>query len=400
MRKGLLATLAWHDYRNEARLSACAVLALVAVVAPLLVLFGLKHGLVSTLTERLERDPAVREVIPLGGARYNLDSIAELAARPEVAFVVPRTRQIAATVDLHADGGSQPLTVEMVPTAEGDPLVPAEQLPRGSGEVVLSQRAAERLGVKVGDELTAAFGRSVSGTPEYQRTRVKVKAVLPLEVFQRQALFARLDLLEAVEDYRDGLAVERFGWPGREAAGTRARVYPGFRLYARDLDAVETLRLHFAGHDQEVATQAEAIAQVRSLSRNLTLVFWIIAGLALAGAFAAMAASTLAAVERKRRELSVLRLLGFSTAALVGFVVLQALYTGTFSLALAGVLYLAAETGLNHLFQSAAGESACRLLFSHYLLALLATLACSALAAATGGWRAARIEASEGLRDV
>ncbi|MGA6106275.1 FtsX-like permease family protein [Pseudomonas solani] len=400
MRKGLLATLAWHDYRNEARLSACAVLALVAVVAPLLVLFGLKHGLVSTLTERLERDPAVREVIPLGGARYNLDSIAALAARPEVAFVVPRTRQIAATVDLHADGGSQPLTVEMVPTAEGDPLVPAEQLPRGSGEVVLSQRAAERLGVKVGDELTAAFGRSVSGTPEYQRTRVKVKAVLPLEVFQRQALFARLDLLEAVEDYRDGLAVERFGWPGREAAGTRARVYPGFRLYARDLDAVETLRLHFAEHDQEVATQAEAIAQVRSLSRNLTLVFWIIAGLALAGAFAAMAASTLAAVERKRRELSVLRLLGFSTAALVGFVVLQALYTGTFSLALAGVLYLAAETGLNHLFQSAAGESACRLLFSHYLLALLATLACSALAAATGGWRAARIEASEGLRDV
>ncbi|WCD77605.1 FtsX-like permease family protein [Pseudomonas sp. TUM22785] len=400
MRKGLLATLAWHDYRNEARLSACAVLALVAVVAPLLVLFGLKHGLVSTLTERLERDPAVREVIPLGGARYNLDSIAALAARPEVAFVVPRTRQIAATVDLHADGGSQPLTVEMVPTAEGDPLVPAEQLPRGSGEVVLSQRAAERLGVKVGDELTAAFGRSVSGTPEYQRTRVKVKAVLPLEVFQRQALFARLDLLEAVEDYRDGLAVERFGWPGREAAGTRARVYPGFRLYARDLDAVETLRLHFAEHDQEVATQAEAIAQVRSLSRNLTLVFWIIAGLALAGAFAAMAASTLAAVERKRRELSVLRLLGFSTAALVGFVVLQALYTGTFSLALAGVLYLAAETGLNQLFQSAAGESACRLLFSHYLLALLATLACSALAAATGGWRAARIEASEGLRDV
>lgn len=401
MRKGLLAALAWHDYRNEARLSACAVLALVAVVAPLLVLFGLKHGLVSTLTERLERDPAVREVIPLGGARYNLASIAELAARPEVAFVVPRTRQIAATVDLHADGGSQPLTVEMVPTAEGDPLVPPAQLPQDSGEVVLSQRAAERLGVKAGDALTAAFGRSVSGTPEYQRTRVKVKAVLPLEAFQRQALFARLDLLEAVEDYRDGLAVERFGWPGREAAsGARARVYPGFRLYARDLDAVETLRLHFAGRDQEVATQAEAIAQVRSLSRNLTLVFWIIAGLALAGAFAAMAASTLAAVERKRRELSVLRLLGVSTAALVSFVVLQALYTGVFSLALAGVLYLAAEAGLNRLFQSAAGEYACRLLFSHYLLALLATLACSALAAATGGWRAARIEASEGLRDV
>ncbi len=66
MRLGLMSRLAWHDYRREGRLSACAVLALVAVLAPLLVLFGLKFGLISTLTERLERDPGIREVIPLG----------------------------------------------------------------------------------------------------------------------------------------------------------------------------------------------------------------------------------------------------------------------------------------------------------------------------------------------
>lgn len=399
MRGALLAGLAWDDYRDEARLSLCAVLALVAVVAPLLVLFGLKHGLVSTLTERLERDPAVREVIPLGGARFSLAGIAELAARPDVAFVVPRTRQIAATADLYADDSAQPLTVEMVPSAEGDPLVNAAQLP-GADEVVLSQRAAERLGVQAGALLTAAFGRASNGQPEFQRTRLRVKAVLPLEAYPRPALFARLDLLEAVEDYRDGLAVPRFGWPGVEAGATRARVYPGFRLYARDLDAVEPLRLYFAERGLEVSTQAQAIAQVRALSHNLTLVFWVIAALALAGAFAAMAASTLAAVERKRRDLSVLRLLGFPTFGLVLFVVLQALYTGLIALVLAGLLYLAAESGLNQLFQSAEGEQACRLELSHYLLALLATLGCSALAAATGGWRAARIEASEGLRDV
>ena len=128
--------------------------------------------------------------------------------------------------------------------------------------------------------------------------------------------------------------------------------------------------------------------------------FWIIAALALGGAFAAMTASALAAVERKRRALSVLRLLGFSSAALVAFVVLQALYTGVFSLLLAWGLYGLAEIGLNRLFQQSPGEQACRLLLQHYLLALLATLLCSSLAAASGGWRAARIEASEGLRDV
>ena len=63
MRAALVASLAWHDYRADARLSACAVLALVAVIAPLLVLFGLKFGLVGSLTQRLERDPAVRRFL-------------------------------------------------------------------------------------------------------------------------------------------------------------------------------------------------------------------------------------------------------------------------------------------------------------------------------------------------
>lgn len=394
----LMSQLAWHDYRADGRLSACAVLALVAVLAPLLVLFGLKFGLISSLTERLEHDPAVREIVPLGGARFSAEAIAELAARADVAFALPRTRQIAATAELSA--GERRVTVEMIPTAAGDPLVSPALLPLPADGVLLSQRAAEKLGVKAGDNLSAAFGRQVSGRPEYQRTDLKVQGILPLSAFARDALFASLQLLEAAEDYRDGLAVPAFGWPGKSRAQENARVYPSFRLYAEDLEGVEVLRRYFAARNLEVATQADAIAQVRSLSRNLSVVFWIIASLALGGAFAAMTASALAAVERKRRALSVLRLLGFSSTALVAFVVLQALYTGIFSLLLAWGLYGAAEIGLNHLFQQTPGEYACRLLPGHYLLALLATLLCSSLAAASGGWRAAQIEASEGLRDV
>lgn len=394
----LMSQLAWHDYRADGRLSACAVLALVAVLAPLLVLFGLKFGLITSLTERLQRDPGVREIVPLGGGRFTAEAIAELAGRADVAFALPRTRQIAATAELSA--GDRGVTVEMIPTAPGDPLVAPALLPLPADAVLLSQRAAEKLGVRAGDRLSAAFGRQVGGRPEYQRTGLRVQGVLPLSAFPRDALFASLELLEAAEDYRDGLAVPELGWPGKTQAQRSARVYPGFRLYAEDLEGVERLRRYFAERNLEVATQAQAIAQLRSLSRNLSLVFWIIASLALGGAFAAMTASALAAVERKRRALSVLRLLGFSSTALVAFVVLQALYTGGFGLLLAWGLYAAAEIGLNRLFQQTPGEYACRLLLGHYLLALLATLLCSSLAAASAGWRAARIEASEGLRDV
>jgi len=397
MRASLVASLAWQDYRSESRLSACSVLALVAVIAPLLVLFGLKFGLIGSLTERLEQDPAVREVIPLGGGRFTLPFIASLAARPDVGFVLPRTRQIAATADLSLNG--QAINVEMIPTASGDPLLGSVAPPTGLDSVLLSKTAAEKLDAKAGDWLEAAFTRQMSGTLQAQRMRVRVAAVLPLEAFQRDALFASLSLLEAAEDYRDGRAVASLGWAG-ETGSHAQRIYPAFRLYARDLNDVEPLRRYFADNGLLVSTQSQAIAQVQSLSRNLSIVFWIIAGLALTGACAAIFAGALASVERKRRELSVLRLLGFSTGALLLFVVLQSLYSGALAALLGAALYGVAEQGLNRLFVQVAGEHASHLLPRHYFVALCAVLSASAIAAALGGLRVARIEASEGIRDV
>ncbi len=394
MRLGLVASLAWQDYRNDAWLSACAVLALVAVVAPLLVLFGLKFGLVSSLTERLENDPATREIIPLGGGRFSRAFVEQLGQRDDVAFAIPRTRQIAATAQVGT------LTLEMLPTAPGDPLLNGLPMPQGLVQIVLSHTAAEKLAARPGDWLETGFARQVAGRVETRRTRLQVLAVLPLEAFARDGLFAELSLLEAVEDYRDGRAVPALGWHGDAVGAGEQRVYPAFRLYARNLTDVEPLRVFFAGQNLLVATQALSIAQVQSLSRNLSIVFWIIAGLALAGAFAAIFAGALAAVARKRRELSVLRLLGFSTAALLLFVVLQALYSAGLAAVFSAGLYGLAEAGLNQLFVQVPGEHASHLLARHYGLALVAVLGVSAVAAACGGWRVARIQASEGIRDV
>ncbi|MBA1299152.1 ABC transporter permease [Pseudomonas carnis] len=394
MRIGLVASLAWQDYRNDGWLSACSVLALVAVIAPLLVLFGLKFGLVSSLTERLETDPASREIIPLGGGRFSAAFIAQLGERSDVAFAVPRTRQIAATAQVGT------LTLEMLPTAAGDPLLTGLPMPHGLDQIVLSHTAAEKLAARPGDWLDTSFARQVAGRVEAQRTRLQVLAVLPLEAFAREGLFADLALLEAAEDYRDGRAVPALGWAGEAASVSEQRIYPAFRLYARSLSDVEPLRVYFAGQKLLVSTQAHTIAQVQSLSRNLSIVFWIIAGLALAGAFAAIFAGTLAAVARKHRELSVLRLLGFSTAALLLFVLLQALYSAGFAAVLSVGLYGLAEAALNKLFVQVPGEYASHLLARHYGLALVAVLGVSAVAAACGGWRVARIQASEGIRDV
>jgi putative ABC transport system permease protein len=393
MRLSLIAALAWQDWRDEWRLSLCAVLALVAVVTPLLLLFGLKFGLIGELTERLQQDPGVREIIPLAGGRFSAGDIEAFATRPDVAFALPRTRQIAATADL-LDPEGKTLAVEMIPTAAGDPLLGHLTAPTGIQDVLLSQTTAQKLHAQAGQALVALITRQDAGQVQVHRVTLRVTAILPIAAFQRDAVFAPLALLEAAEDYRDGRAVPALGWAGSAPGGER--IYPAFRLYARDLTAVEPLRQYFAGLGVTVATQAGAIEQVQALSRRLSTVFWLIAGLACGGAFAATAAGTLAAVERKRRALSVLRLLGLRTTALLAFVLLQALYSALLAALLASLLYAAGAAILNAFFD----QLASRLLPVHLVIALLAILVVSLVAATAGGWRVTRLQAAQGIRDV
>jgi putative ABC transport system permease protein len=131
-------------------------------------------------------------------------------------------------------------------------------------------------------------------------------------------------------------------------------------------------------------------------------VFWLIALIGSIGFLASLAANLLANVERKRRELSILRLIGFPTLSLVLFPMTQALLIAGLGAAAALAVYAPVAAALNTWFADSLqpGELICRLRTVHIIIALAATLLGSALAAAWAGWRAARIEPAEGLRDV
>ena len=60
--------LALKDYFYERLLSACAIMGLAAVLAPLLVLFGVKSGIINTMSDRLLQDPRNREISRLAAA--------------------------------------------------------------------------------------------------------------------------------------------------------------------------------------------------------------------------------------------------------------------------------------------------------------------------------------------
>lgn len=399
----MMFRLALADVLHERTMFLCYAIALAAILAPLLVLYGLKTGVIDVMTRQLLEDPRNREIIVIGNRSHDEDWLAELAQRPEVGFLVPRTRSIAATLYLEADSDSPagPELAELVPSGPGDPLLDVDRPPLAVDEVALSATLAQRLGVEAGDRVTASAIRQVGSQRQRVVVPLTVAQEVPAGLVQRKVAFAAVPLLEAVEDYRDGLAVPEYGWQGEPRLGGPRR-YASFRLYARGLDDVAPLSEALSAEGLEVRSRVAEIEQVQALDRNLSRVFTLIAGLGGGGYLLSLAASLWSNVSRKQRELSVLRLLGVTTFGMLRFPMIQASLVALGGVALAGLIYLVAETVINSRFSIAAmsGEEVCQLLLSQYLLACLGTLAAAFLASVLPGWQASRIDPSDGMRDV
>jgi putative ABC transport system permease protein len=235
---------------------------------------------------------------------------------------------------------------------------------------------------------------------ETVRLPMNVTGVAPRTAFARDGLFVSRDLLVAVEDFLDGRAVPELGWVGA-APRSDVRAFAGFRMYARELDDVAALRSELLEQNVDVRTSIADIALVQTLDRNLGIVYWIIALMAITGYCLSFATSVWANVDRKRREFSVLRLTGFRTRDIVWFPILQAAFTAVLAWLLACTVFFAVQGVLNGLFASSigGGEPVCRLRAWHLGAALVLTLIAAVLAAAVGGRRVAQLEPSIGLRD-
>jgi len=394
--------LASRDYAHEWQMSICFVLALAAVLGPMLVLFGLKFGIIGGMVQTLVEDPHNREIRPIGSGRYSQQWLDALAAKDAVDFLVPRTRSIAASIELQGPTNQRILRVELIPSAAGDPLLPSGMRPpMGSATLILSTNAASKLGVQAGDTLDGSVARRFRGNKERAHLQLTVSAIAPPGAFPRDGAFVSVQLLNALEDYRDGRAVPALGWTG-SAPTEGARSYPGFRLYARSIYDVEGLKRGFEKRGIEVRTQAADIALVQRMDHNLSTIYWAIAVIGLVGFGLSLGASLWANVDRKRRDLAILRLVGFHTGDITWFPVLQSLYTALLGWLLALGIYQGAAWVINDMLaaQLSPGQDVCVMLPEHYAISLALTLTVAVIAATLAGWRSARIAPSDGLREI
>jgi putative ABC transport system permease protein len=394
--------LSFRDYSHEWRMSGCFILALASVLAPMMILFGLKFGIVTTMIHELVENPANREIKPIGSGRYDDAWIEAMRQRDEVEFIIPRTRALAATIQLKSSSAKRIVSTELLATAPGDPLlVDATRQPQNYFQVILSHAAAKKLNVKPGAEIDASLARQFQGKRERVHLPLEVIDVAAAGVISRNVAFVDLELLIASEQFKDGRAVEALGWSGN-SGGLEGRTYPSFRLYAHSIYDVEQLVSELEKGGTRVKANVAEISTVQSIDQNLSVIFWIIACVGAIGFAFSLVASLWANVDRKRKELSVLRLVGFKGGRIVMFPVLQSCYTAVLGWLLAVLVYLAFEYLINVFLAPRINldRVLCFLLIEHFLWALALTVAIAISAAVLGGMRAARIQPSDGLRDL
>ncbi len=408
----LLLELAGRDLWFDRNVSLCIIASLIAVIAPLLLLFGLKHGVVSQLRDNLLSDPRNLEIKMLGNGDFDQRWIDTLAAQPNTGFVAPLTRSLNTQADLVRDAQRFATDSEIIPSGLGDPLLQGASIATGAStqitppqqmtEVVLSANAAKKLQVSPGDNVRLVVQRKLDGVDERGQLTVTVIGVLPESRFARPAALVTLDLLIAMENFRDGLKVPVFGNDtGLEITATRQR-FARARIYAKSLESVAPLADWLQERNIEVTTRAHEIESVQAIDRVLTLIFSVIAWTAMLGCIASLIGAFLANIDRKRKDLALLRLLGFRRGAVAAYIMAQAsLLTGIAFFA-GYATYLVGSRVFNQALGANLAEGAfvCHLENSHIALAFVSALFIASLVSGIGGLRAIQIQPAESLRDI
>lgn len=397
----LALRLAWRDLWSEKILALCLIIGLSATAAPLLLLAGLKAGLVENMRTTLLQDPHIREITSASNRSFSSTWLAELARQPDVSFVMPRTRTLAASVLLVPEGRrADARRAELLPSQPGDPLLGQETtIGAKPDDIALSASAAAALHVQAGETVEMQVSR-LGSTPEVAHYPLHILRVAPAAASERDVAFVALGLAGAVELYREhtppltwqeALALAQQNVPSADT------FYPGFRLYAAHMEDVPALTRWLQGQNVDVVSHANEIDRLMMLDHSLSTLFLLTALLGAGGFFLALGTGMWALVQRKRLTLAAMRF--FGVRGLLWFPIFQGE-----CLALAAILcalgsaFLMGQT-INLVFAHLlpAGQVLCLLNSRLCLEALAATLLGAFLATLLAGWQVRKLQPWEGV---
>lgn len=402
MRYALILKLLIKDLRKDAKISFFIVSALTAVIAPLLLLFSLKYGIVSKLQNDLVSDPQNLE-IKMDGLSHDLDTawFEKMSQHQDVQFVIPLTRSLNMEGNVRA-GSKNIRDLALIPTRQGDPLIPHHMRMAKGNDVILSAPAAYKLGIQRGDSVILFVRRTIDKEEQSIQVRLTVADVLEERYFNREAAFVDLALLIEIENYKDGFAISRFAQADGKLLEQERSIFAKARLYARDLNSVTHLVKFLRDENFSVRAKDNEIAHVKAINTVLTTIFVIIALTAFVGAVLSLTGSFLANIERKRKDISLLFLFGFKTVELKLYLILQASVLASLAFIGSVGLYFVSGTVINQVMGGNLSDSVgiSMLLPKHFVMAFIGVNFIAMVVAMIGSRTISKIQAAEVLREA
>ena len=317
--------------------------------------------------------------------------------------MAPLTRSLNTIADLSANqnGGKKFVQdVEVIPTAVNDPLT--EQALSKPNGVLLSTLTAEKLNVKQGDKINLVVTRSQNNQVEKAISELVVEGIVPETRFARSGAFVQLDTLLAMEDFRDGYQTAIFANQQDPVRPQQREHFARARIYANSLDDVAPLALKLRQKNIETSTEAKAIENVKAIDGVLNVIFMVIAATAVLGCVLSLIGAFLANIDRKRKEIALLRLFGFQSGAVMLYLIMQALCLSCFAFVLSYFLFLSGSQVFNFVLgQNLSNDIFISSLnFIHLFIAFAIALCLAAIVAGIGARQAVKIQPAESLRDV
>ncbi|OCG46237.1 ABC transporter permease [Gilliamella sp. Choc5-1] len=398
----LITRLSLADLWYDKKVSFCIIASVISVITPLLLLFSLKYGIVSQLREQLVNDPQNLEIKIVGNLQLNDEMFNWIKKQPETTFVIPLTRSLNTQADLIKDASHFVNNAEIIPTAKDDPITKNLPLLNNKKQILLSSLSAEKMQVTVGSRVKMVITRQLDGKLEKGITVLEVMGIIPENRYNRAAAFVSLDLLIAMEDFYDGYQSDIFKTSTGQLNPLNHTSFARARIYANELDNVAPLAFKLREKHIETRTQSNAIENVKAIDRVLNFIFSVIAITAGIGCILSFSGSFLSNIERKRKDIAFMRLIGFQSREIMFYLINQAITLSCLAFFISFVLFLLG----NYAFNTILGENlvsqpiVSRLQFYHFIIAFMLILFISALVVAIGGRRAIKIQPAESLREA
>ncbi len=381
----MLWKLARKELLFDRMMSCCQIAAIACILAPLLLLFSLRHGILQEMELRLKNDP---QVLSLSlDTSYRLDDtfFKNLQALPEVGYVIPEITALNALVDLKFPGTVE--RVSVMATSKGDPIVVGSGISLHddrdtlqNNECYITEQLAKEHNIAAGNKVTMVVTRVKQGVRQVARIPLKVQGIVLQRFVNDDFLLVNPQVVRALDDYRNGYEPEIFSDGSNVPTGPR--YYAKFRLYATDLDSVIPLFYFLANQHLNVRSKVQEIENLQAIDRVLNFVFGVVAVVSIVGGAIALGGLMLSSLKSKKRNLVLLRLMGQSNGNTYRLVILESCIIAVLGVVLALVLYYLGSLVFNLYFKQLMMDAVIsELLWRHIAIFLLVTVAIAVLIA-------------------